>query len=52
MINELRNIIPGNLSKLAIACLKKNQDTRSVRLISNIEKSFGNFLVDVDNNKI
>ena len=52
MINELRNRIPGNLSRLAIFNMRSKLDSRTVRIVSNLEKSKGNFLVDADNNKI
>jgi len=52
MINEVRNRIPGNLSRLAMSAINKRQDARTIRLVSNLEKSHGNYLVDADNNKI
>jgi 4-aminobutyrate aminotransferase/(S)-3-amino-2-methylpropionate transaminase len=52
MINEVRNRIPGNLSRLAMSAINKRQDARTIRLVSNLEKSHGNYLVDADNNKL
>ena len=52
MINEIRNRIPGKLSQVAINSLKKMQDSRTIRLVSDLEKSHGNYLVDIDGNKI
>ena len=52
MVNKLRNSIPNTLSKLAVANLRQKLDTRTIRVVSDLEKSRGNYLVDIDNNKL
>lgn len=46
----LKTEIPGPESKKAIAELDKVFDTRSLNMLANYEKSYGNYIADPDGN--
>jgi 4-aminobutyrate aminotransferase/(S)-3-amino-2-methylpropionate transaminase len=46
----VKTAIPGPQSKKAIEDLHKVFDTRSLNMIANYQKSFGNYIADPDGN--
>jgi 4-aminobutyrate aminotransferase/(S)-3-amino-2-methylpropionate transaminase len=46
----VKTTIPGPQSKKAIEDLHKVFDTRSLNMIANYQKSFGNYIADLDGN--
>jgi 4-aminobutyrate aminotransferase / (S)-3-amino-2-methylpropionate transaminase len=46
----VKTAIPGPESKKAIAELDKVFDTRSLNMLANYQKSFGNYIADPDGN--
>ena len=48
----VRTSIPGPQSKKAIEDLHKVFDTRSLNMLANYEKSFGNYIADPDGNML
>lgn len=46
----LKTAIPGPESKRVIADLHKVFDTRSLNMLANYQKSFGNYIADEDGN--
>jgi len=46
----IKTAIPGPITKKAIEDLHKVFDTRSLNMMANYEKSFGNYIADPDGN--
>ena len=46
----VRTAIPGPITKKAIEDLDKVFDTRSLNMMANYQKSFGNYIADPDGN--
>ena len=48
--NVFTNTIPGPLSKSYLERLDQYQDSRAAFFVQDVEKSIGNFIVDLDGN--